>query len=182
MFRRKSKEDVSQPVVVHRTSQSEQRQHDHIKQSSKDIHDPILSAIHDAQPFEISTQGTTVSLSPQDRFRDVFGNVITNPDRSNPCRPRDERPLDTIRSFEYSYTGDDRLRDEMETPRLGWTTRREFQAMPQFQDNPYAAAQPTNNVISLSSESGLGQTDNSYSRPLPEPEKKKKRGLFGRKK
>lgn len=34
------------------------------------------------------------------QHRDAYGNVITDPDLSNPTRPRLERPLDTIRSFE----------------------------------------------------------------------------------
>lgn len=32
--------------------------------------------------------------------KDLYGNPITDPDASNPTRPRLERPLDTIRSFE----------------------------------------------------------------------------------
>jgi len=37
--------------------------------------------------------------------RDNDGNIITDPDRSNPTRPRLERPLDTIRSFEAAIDG-----------------------------------------------------------------------------
>jgi Uncharacterised protein (DUF2406) len=178
MFRRRSKE-TGEPIMSQRRSYT-QREPEHIKNPSNDIHDPILSAIRDAQPFEISNEGTTVSMSPQGRTRDLFGNVIMNPDHSNPSRPRDERPLDTIRSFEYSYTGDERLRDEMETPRLGWSTRRDFQTMPRFEENPYAP-HPTNNVISLSG-AGTAVNNTQYNRPLPTEPVKKKRGLFGRKK
>ncbi|EME43953.1 hypothetical protein DOTSEDRAFT_71686 [Dothistroma septosporum NZE10] len=34
------------------------------------------------------------------QHKDIHGNVIVDPDLSNPTRPRLERPLDTIRSFE----------------------------------------------------------------------------------
>ena len=37
--------------------------------------------------------------------KDVFGNDIAEPDRSNPTRSRHERPLDTIRSFEAAAYG-----------------------------------------------------------------------------
>jgi len=152
----------------------------HIKTASSEIHDPILTAIRDAQPFEVSNEhNSNAGLSPQGRYRDIFGNIITNPDQSNPTRLRDERPLDTIRAFEFAYTGDERLRDEMETQRLGWSTRRDFNPMPTFQSNPYASSAPPINVSS----SGLNTStfNGSHTRPLPE-EKKPKRGFFGRKK
>lgn len=171
----------SEPVPIQRSNSQAYKEH------HSDVHDPILSAVHEAQPFEESmTQSNhyrTVS-SPDTHFRDIFGNPIAQPDRSNPTRPRDERPLDTIRSFEYSCTGDDRIRDEMETPRLGWGMRSGFQStagMPQFDSNPYQQQQ-NNNVISFD--------QNTYTRNEPTPvaaapaaaPQKKKRGLFGRKK
>ncbi|THV94877.1 hypothetical protein D6D27_03553 [Aureobasidium pullulans] len=39
------------------------------------------------------------------QHKDSNGNVITEPDLSNPTRPRWERPLDTIRSFERAIDG-----------------------------------------------------------------------------
>ncbi|KAF2403800.1 hypothetical protein EJ06DRAFT_527400 [Trichodelitschia bisporula] len=39
-------------------------------------------------------------------YTDMYGNIITNPDPSNPTRRRDERPLETIRSFEAAIDGD----------------------------------------------------------------------------
>ncbi|CZT17688.1 uncharacterized protein RCC_03525 [Ramularia collo-cygni] len=59
------------------------------------------AAIQENQPgvnavFEESTLAPLRSV----QHRDAFGNVITDPDLSNPTRPRLERPLDTIRSFE----------------------------------------------------------------------------------
>lgn len=154
---------------------------------NSDIHDPILTAIRDAQPFEESTRRpTATTVSPEFQFRDMFGTVISQPDRSNPTRQRNERPLDTIRTFEYACTGDERIREDMETPRLGWSTRRTFtpstNVMPSFASNPYATS--ANNVASFDGDNGNGYSAN-YMRPQeqsrPPPEPKKKRGFFRRK-
>lgn len=168
------------------------------KQSTYDVHDPILTAIRDEEPFQASNhhgaQQHVGTLSPDMHLRDVFGNPIDKPDLSNPSRPRNERPLDTIRAFEYACTGDERLRDEMETPRLGWTTRNGFPGgghyayggrhgsmsamMPKFETNLYAqasSAPASSNVITFDS------PNNTSSTAVDEPvKKKKKRGLFGR--
>ncbi|USW54324.1 hypothetical protein Slin15195_G076430 [Septoria linicola] len=47
----------------------------------------------------ILEESTLSSLRTQ-QHKDAYGNPITDPDLSNPTRPRMERPLDTIRSFE----------------------------------------------------------------------------------
>lgn len=160
------------------------------KLSTYDVHDPILTAIRDDEPFQMSanTRSNAMALSPEMQVRDVFGNPIQNPDRSNPTRPRNERPLDTIRAFEYACTGDERLRDEMETPRLGWNTRSTYPGgiLPRFDSNPYAVASPPppSNMISFNSsgDSAGGFQSNSFATTPAAPEKKKKRGLFGRRK
>ncbi|KAI9784752.1 MAG: hypothetical protein M1839_001482 [Geoglossum umbratile] len=55
-------------------------------------------AISEDEPFAVSQNNTTnIRALPH---KDQFGNLIVEPDRSNPTRPRWERPLDTIRSFE----------------------------------------------------------------------------------
>lgn len=173
LFRRGSQNE--QQVKLERSGSGMQ------KQRSADVHDPILTAVQEAQPFEISTQQNTIAISPSGAHRDIFGNTINNPDRSNPARLRDERPLDTIRSFEYACTGDDRIRDEMETARLGWNPRQGFSSMPQFETNPYA--RNNENVIAFDS----SKQPQQYTRPIiADPDagdnKKKKRGLFGKKK
>jgi hypothetical protein len=176
------------------------------KLSTYDVHDPILTAIRDEEPFQQSAYSHSqahVGISPEMRVRDIFGNVITNPDRSNPTRPTNERPLDTIRTFEYACTGDERLRDDMETPRLGWTTRSNFTSMmPQFDTNPYAPSSPptASNYNTFgqnpygntrgyggngdnNQNMGINSSNNTFqSPPAPPAPKKKKRGLFGRKK
>ncbi|VVT48881.1 uncharacterized protein SAPINGB_P001996 [Magnusiomyces paraingens] len=161
----------------------------HIKTRSQDVHDPVLTAIHDEEPFQMSanTQGNMATVSPDLVMRDIFGNAIEAPDRSNPTRPRNERPLDTIRGFEYLCTGDERLREEMETSRFGWNPRPNFSSnvtYPHFDSNPYAAAGVGNSGDPMSSY-GASSGDNNapfktYNPNAAEP--KKKRKLFGRKK
>ncbi|KAL4744622.1 hypothetical protein BDW72DRAFT_79392 [Aspergillus terricola var. indicus] len=48
---------------------------------------------------ELAPGEAPTSLSGMQHL-DRHGKVITDPDRSNPTRPRLERPLDTIRGFE----------------------------------------------------------------------------------
>jgi len=155
-------------------------------QSSGELHDPILKAVHEQQPWEdMSNQHPTQAITPSSALRDVFGQPITNPDLSNPARSREERPLDTIRSFEYSTSGDERIRDTMETQRLGFRPRQEFNSMPRFETNPYSS-----NVISFGDPNAPpDSTDtieqNEYFLGATEREqgqKKKKKGLFGKKK
>ncbi|EED12342.1 hypothetical protein TSTA_003950 [Talaromyces stipitatus ATCC 10500] len=67
--------------------------------------DPTL-AMNEAQPatvalLEKSNLGSLRSI----QHKDQYGNIITDPDLSNPTRPRLERPLDTIRSFEAAIDG-----------------------------------------------------------------------------
>ncbi|EAQ93365.1 hypothetical protein CHGG_01600 [Chaetomium globosum CBS 148.51] len=61
------------------------------------------------QEAEPSAVATTVKSSLASlrsiQHKDVFGNPIPEPDRSNPTRSRWERPLDTIRSFEAAIDG-----------------------------------------------------------------------------
>ncbi|CDO56036.1 hypothetical protein DV451_003703 [Geotrichum candidum] len=152
------------------------------KLSSYDVQDPVLTAIRDEEPFQMSANSGRVNqestISPDMQSRDVFGNPIGQPDRSNPSRPGNERPLDTIRAFEYACTGDERLRDQMETSRYGWATRPNF--VPRFDTNPYAAVSPTQNAYTPTAGA---EGDGAFQTYVPpKPEKKQKRGLFGRKK
>ncbi|RHZ59011.1 hypothetical protein CDV55_106676 [Aspergillus turcosus] len=58
-------------------------------------------ALNEAQPINQAVSGGNPMFSLRSmQHRDKDGNIITDPDRSNPTRPRLERPLDTIRSFE----------------------------------------------------------------------------------
>ena len=69
--------------------------------------------IIEAQPFQMAVQEATteppMSTSHNNRFHvatDWFGNVMDAPDKNNPTRPKYERPLDTVRSFEYAISRD----------------------------------------------------------------------------
>lgn len=165
----------------------------HFKVRSASVHDPILQAVNEAQPFEdITTHNQNRQsynqMAEQNGSFDVFGRQINNPDISNPLRSRDERPLDTIRGFEYAITGDPSYRDRLETDHLGFRVRQDF---PRFGANAYA---PQNgqaqsqynsaNVHSFSNnDNNMYQEQGVYQAPVTEKkEEKKKRGLFGRKK
>ncbi|KAJ5162509.1 hypothetical protein N7492_007901 [Penicillium capsulatum] len=81
------------------------------KTSLQNKNDPNL-ALHEAQPIALNnqplTQDTWSLRSMQHRDRD--GQIITDPDRSNPTRSRLERPLDTIRNFEAAIDAGRRQR------------------------------------------------------------------------
>ncbi|EAW13646.1 DUF2406 domain-containing protein [Aspergillus clavatus NRRL 1] len=57
-------------------------------------------ALNEAQPINNAVSGTPMFSLRSMQHRDKDGNVIADPDQSNPTRNRLERPLDTIRSFE----------------------------------------------------------------------------------
>ncbi|TKA83869.1 hypothetical protein B0A55_00140 [Friedmanniomyces simplex] len=59
----------------------------------------ILADVNVNKVLNLTEQSTLQSLREY-RHKDVNGNPIVDPDLSNPTRPRLERPLDTIRSFE----------------------------------------------------------------------------------
>ncbi|KAL7272233.1 hypothetical protein RUND412_004961 [Rhizina undulata] len=56
-------------------------------------------AITEEEPFQVNQTKSTNNIRAI-QFKDRHGNPITEPDWSNPTRPRWERPLDTIRSFQ----------------------------------------------------------------------------------
>ncbi|KAK9369675.1 hypothetical protein V1509DRAFT_618774 [Lipomyces kononenkoae] len=164
-----------------------------MKQRTGNIADPILTAMSEEQPYEVSAShlGEHSSVSPEMRMRDMFGNVIEEPDRSNPTRSRSERPLDTIRSFEYAATGDRHLRDQIFRERLPWEGRR-YQPpyTSAYDDDSYENVGPQHYTPPPPASPAPRQTillgnsaESAYeSEPLaPISAKPKKRGLFGRK-
>ncbi|GAD99666.1 hypothetical protein TSTA_003950 [Paecilomyces variotii No. 5] len=94
----------------HKTSLSES----HDEKVARHLHtkaDPTL-AINEAQPAMVAALEKSNLASLRDvQHKDQYGNVISEPDISNPTRYRFERPLDTIRSFEAAVEG-------------SWNTRR----------------------------------------------------------
>lgn len=115
-----------------------------IKLRSSSLAAPILEAVQEAQPFEEATFSNIQKIHPLTEnstcngytiydkdgnlkfMKDTFGRNINTPDISNPTRARNERPLDTIRGFEYSITKDPRWLQELETFKLGFETRPGF--------------------------------------------------------
>lgn len=99
------------------------------------VNDPILEAVQEAQPFEQMADTLQQDPSKFSYFKqldgqmqlptDIFGNIIKYPDMSNPTRNRDERPLDTIRGFQYALTGDPIWFHCCETGKLGFKIRPE---------------------------------------------------------
>ncbi|PHH69382.1 hypothetical protein CDD80_6782 [Ophiocordyceps camponoti-rufipedis] len=90
----------------HRSSASKHETHEE-KDSNRlqSKADPTL-AINEAEPSAVAmnTQSNHASIRSL-QHKDVWGNPITDPDRSNPTRNRWERPLDTIRAFEAAIDG-----------------------------------------------------------------------------
>lgn len=134
----------------------------------------LLRAVNEDQPFQeaydhANRQSMGVFLAQQKNAVDAFGMPIRQPDVSNPSRSRDERPLDTIRSFEYAITGDQYYKERIETPKLGFRVRPDF---PLFSTNPYDNSQPI----------GYEQPVYNAAPVASKAPEKKKRGMFGRKK
>ena len=128
---------------------------------SASLRDPVLDRTRGSAPVDPSVaqfdfyssifSQSSGSLQGTNN-RDIFGNEITVPDKSNPTRFRDERPLDTILSFEYQETGNPYVLQMMETPRLGFGLR---------SSNPYqdfGTSRPTPLLSpSLGSEESFGE-------------------------
>jgi hypothetical protein len=168
------------------------------KEHSSNLHDPILTAVNEAQPFEQaydhSTDRRPSYLSNESNdLKDIFGQPISQGDMSNPTRARNERPLDTIRGFEYAITGDMYYRDQLELNRLGWNFHEDFPYYNlQGGDNNAAtgtngansgAMQPPVHQFTNGGEQTMYQAANYSANSLKnDTNQKKKRGFFGRKK
>ncbi|KAJ5781002.1 hypothetical protein N7457_006162 [Penicillium paradoxum] len=77
------------------------------EKSRRNLHtkaDPLV-AMNELQPMAVALEKSNLGSLREIEHKDQFGNVISDPDLSNPTRPRLERPLDTIRSFEAAIYG-----------------------------------------------------------------------------
>ncbi|XBW36885.1 hypothetical protein QEN19_002464 [Hanseniaspora menglaensis] len=188
------------------------------------VHDPILSAVQDAQPFEdlgdhanandnsnvyrksylsqinqyevnqqdpngdqFETQSHNSSAIKNGKLVDVFGQPINIPDISNPTRERDERPLDTIKSFEYAISGDPSWGSNLETQQYGFRVRPQFSHL--LPGNSMNNAEPQydeqGNFIPPQQQQGydFAEEQGVYVAPVKQAlEQKKKRNFFGKKK
>ncbi|KAL1958899.1 hypothetical protein VTO42DRAFT_3452 [Malbranchea cinnamomea] len=68
-------------------------------------HADPTKAISELQPSAVALEKSNLQSLRSIQHRDRFGNLITDPDLSNPTRHRFERPLETIRSFEAAIEG-----------------------------------------------------------------------------
>ncbi|RDW85073.1 hypothetical protein BP6252_02663 [Coleophoma cylindrospora] len=67
--------------------------------------DPTM-AMSELEPSAVASHQKSSLASIRDiQHKDALGNLIADPDRSNPTRSRWERPLDTIRGFEAAIDG-----------------------------------------------------------------------------
>ncbi|EGZ77306.1 hypothetical protein NEUTE2DRAFT_100018 [Neurospora tetrasperma FGSC 2509] len=95
----KSHDAKEQKLDLHETSAEKDAKRLHTKA------DPTL-AMNEAEPSEVAAHVKSSLASLRNvQHKDVFGNPIADPDRSNPTLSRWERPLDTIRSFEAAIDG-----------------------------------------------------------------------------
>lgn len=184
IFRSSSKSASAQPTYTPHHPESSELKVDN-------IHDPILTAVNEAQPFEEANQYPARRPSylsqESDEFKDIFGQRIRQADMLNPTRNRNERPLDTIRGFEYSITGDMSYRDQLESNRLGWGFHEDF---PHYSyagaaeggDRPADPAYSRPVASFSGAEQGVYKAANYSASSLNPETKKKKKGLFGRKK
>ncbi|CAK7565572.1 MAG: hypothetical protein SEPTF4163_003489 [Sporothrix epigloea] len=98
--------DRSQKSAAPASQKLEPETHD--EKEAKRLHtkaDPTM-AMFEAEPSAVAATVKS-SLAPLRSIvhKDNNGNVIAEPDKSNPTRYRWERPLDTIRSFEAAIDG-----------------------------------------------------------------------------
>jgi hypothetical protein len=193
VFRSKSKANANvnnaDKIQIKISSKDEQE----YKMHSANIHDPILTAVNEQQPFEQAAQRDNrrpsyLSQSSHE-MKDIFGNPIVHQDMSNPTRARNERPLDTIRGFEYAITGDLQYRDQLESQRLGWNFHEDFHYQnlmsTQSANEGYREANDFSKPVANFSEQPMYQAGNYSASSLRgdgNGKKKKKKGMFSRKK
>lgn len=185
-FRKKSRMSNSEEDPHTQEVKLSREDQERLKVRTASVADPILDAVQEAQPFEQAADTSEDYLNRQSYFmgendqilRDIFGQPIQQPDISNPTRARDERPLDTIRSFEYAISGDPTWAQQLETQQFGFRVRPDF---PMFgNSNPYDNQQQQQGNPQMYGEQAV------YQAPVAsddgDKKKKKKRNFFGRKK
>ncbi|RKP29239.1 hypothetical protein METBISCDRAFT_19107 [Metschnikowia bicuspidata] len=147
-----------------------------------------LEAVKELQPFEEATNLNTYGhiqlyLSQESgELKDIFGNKIETPDILNPTRNRNERPLDTIRAFEYAISGDLAYQDQLESHQIGWEFHRDFPYQNYMNSQLMAETLRGNYNASVN-----GYVNAQNYQPVDlgsrqQNDKKKKKGLFGRSK
>ncbi|KAG7661767.1 uncharacterized protein J8A68_004715 [[Candida] subhashii] len=151
------------------------------KMHTANVHDPILTAVNEDQPFEQAArhENRRPSYLSNDSadLKDIFGRPIRQGDMSNPTRERNERPLDTIRGFEYAITGDVSYRDQLESHRLGWGFHEDF---PYYNLSGQTHNQEGNSRPVINFDQHPIYEEQGYVKPSGQKTKKKKKGFFRR--
>ncbi|KAI1100499.1 hypothetical protein F4804DRAFT_348523 [Jackrogersella minutella] len=130
-------------VDLHETAAEKEAKRPHGKT------DPTLALTESEPAMEAQSRG---GINPNPlrslQHKDVYGNPITDPDRSNPTRSRLERPLDTIRAFEAAidgaYTHGPILRSDSESV-ANWSRRGSYYGnnnAPRFPQESYYGGRP----------------------------------------
>ncbi|KAF3040144.1 hypothetical protein E8E12_009057 [Didymella heteroderae] len=112
-FRSQGSEDNNHPASKSPKSKHSRKESD--SERRKTHYDPTTkanpnAAMNEAQPIAAALEKPTLQSLRSFQHSDVNGNLIAEPDLSNPTRSRWERPLDTIRSFEAAIDGEYRRR------------------------------------------------------------------------
>lgn len=180
-------------AIFRSSSKAQKAQDSHVPHDHKigpgDSKFRTLEAVKELQPFEEATNQNnyarrTLYLSHESGdLKDIFGNRIEVPDVLNPTRSRNERPLDTIRGFEYAISGDVSYHDQLESHQLGWDFHRDFshqnyqsggttaEGSSRDYNTPQYTYGNSQNTYQPVYTSGAGQQDEGKT-------KKKKKGLF----
>ncbi|PYH47924.1 uncharacterized protein BP01DRAFT_372085 [Aspergillus saccharolyticus JOP 1030-1] len=160
----------SKKIQLTESADEKHRRHLHTKA------DPMV-AMSEAQPNTVALEQSTLGSLRTMQHKDQYGNIITDPDLSNPTRPRFERPLDTIRSFEaaiygtYSSRPVSYARTEESTPATPEYSRRgSYYGAPNgghssrahHDQNGYPNGRGTYSRPDSYVENGNGQADNYY--------------------
>ncbi|KAJ4402928.1 hypothetical protein N0V91_006839 [Didymella pomorum] len=112
-FRSQGSEDNNNPASKSPKSKHSRKESD--SERRKTHYDPSTkanpnAAMNEAQPIAAALEKPTLQSLRSFQHSDADGNLIAEPDLSNPTRSRWERPLDTIRSFEAAIDGEYRRR------------------------------------------------------------------------
>jgi hypothetical protein len=133
-----------------KSSGNKDLQETHAEKESRRLHtkaDPTL-AMSEAEPSAVAAMKTESFFQPLRslQHKDNFGNVIAEPDKSNPTRHRWERPLDTIRSFEaaidHGYSRRSLYQPESAAPMSRRNSYHPGQSQPRFPHESYYGGRP----------------------------------------
>ncbi|ATY61748.1 hypothetical protein A9K55_007932 [Cordyceps militaris] len=145
--------EQSKKSPSHKSQKSSSSQKEYETSAEKETHrlhskaDPLV-AMYEAEPSMVAAMVPDTNTAPLRSFqhKDLQGNPISDPDRSNPTRSRWERPLDTIRSFEAAINGGYQRRSSVQRyDATNWNRRTSVVTaqQPRFpQDSYYGNSRP----------------------------------------